>query len=78
MIDNEERIKTAIEIMQEIDKIVLIEDSGKRDYELKKLKDKTFEYSQSTVCEKSELEFPLTNKSFKWFSIAKMVLFPKL
>lgn len=78
MTDNEERIKTAIEIMQEIDKIVLIEDSEKRDYELKKLKDKTFEYSQSTVCEKSELEFPLTNKSFKWFSIAKMVLFPKL
>lgn len=78
MADNEDRIKTAIEIMQEIDKIVLIEDSGKRDSELKKLKDKTFQYSLSTVCEKSELEFPLTNKSFKWFSIAKTALFPKL
>ena len=78
MSDNEERIKKALEIMKEIDNIILIKDETKRESELKKLKDKTFQYSLSTVCEKSELEFPLTNKSFNWFSIAKTVLFSKI
>jgi len=78
MKNNEERIKVAMETMKEIDKIVLIQNPEERESELKKLKDKTMKYSLSTVCEKSELEFPLTNKSFRWFSIAKTALFPRL
>lgn len=78
MKNNEERIKAAMEIMKEIDKIVLIENPERREAELKKLKDKTMQYSLSTVCEKSELEFPLTNKSFRWFSIVKTAIFPRL
>lgn len=78
MKNNEGRIRIAMEIMKEIDKIVLIEDSEKREAELKELKDKTMKYSLSTVCEKSELEFPLTNKSFKWLSIVRTALFPRL
>lgn len=77
MKNNEERTKEAIGIMNEIDKIVLIKNSGKREAELKKLKDKAMKYSLSTVCEKRELEFPLTNKNFRWFSIAKTAIFPK-
>lgn len=77
MNNNEERIKKALEILKEIDKILLIKNETLRENELKKLKDKTFEYSLSTVCEKSELEFPLSNKSFHWFSIIKFLLFSK-
>ena len=77
MKNNEETTKEAIGIMNEIDKIVLIKNSGKREAELKKLKDKAMKYSLSTVCEKRELEFPLTNKNFRWFSIAKTAIFPK-
>ncbi|MEI7615954.1 MAG: TIGR04190 family B12-binding domain/radical SAM domain protein [Actinomycetota bacterium] len=76
MSENESRIKTALVLMKEIDDIV--EKSRPEDLEsgLELLKEKMFKYSLSTVCEKSELQFPLTNRSFKWLSIAKAVLFP--
>ncbi|HEY5501637.1 MAG TPA: hypothetical protein VIK09_06605, partial [Candidatus Humimicrobiaceae bacterium] len=75
---NEARIKTALVIMKEIDDVV--KNSSPEDIEqgLAGLKEKMFKYSLSTVCEKSELQFPLTNKSFKWLSIIKAVLFPVL
>ena len=76
MSENEERIKTAQKIMKEIDEIVKSSSPEDLENRLAKLKDKMLEYSLSTVCEKSELQFPLTNKSFKWLSIFKAVLFP--
>ena len=78
MTENEARIKTALVIMKEIDDV--IKNSSPEDIEqgLAGLKEKMFKYSLSTVCEKSELQFPLTNKSFKWLSIIKAVLFPGL
>jgi len=76
MSENEERIKTALKIMAEIDDIIKNSGPKELDLRLAGLKDKMFEYSLSTVCEKSELEFPLTNKSFKWLSIIKAVLLP--
>lgn len=75
MEDNEARIKIALKIIKEIDRIVLLKDPQKKEAELNKLKDKTMQYSLSTVCEKKELEFPFTNRSFRWFSIAKTALF---
>ena len=71
---NEERILKAIEIMKEIDGIMSLEDEGKRQEKLLELKDKTYAYSLSTVCEKKELEFPLSNRSFKWFEIFKTAI----
>jgi B12-binding domain/radical SAM domain protein len=71
MAGNEERIKTAISIMKEIDKIMLSGDSDKVESKLSELKDRTYKYSLSTVCEKKELEFPFSNRSFKWFEILK-------
>jgi len=78
MSENEVRIKTALEIMKEIDEIVKTSSPEDLESRLAGLKEKMFEYSLSTVCEKSELEFPLTIKSFKWLSIFKAVLFPGL
>jgi B12-binding domain/radical SAM domain protein len=75
MKENEERIMSAKRIMSEIDKIV----EGDKDWihskDFENLKDKAMKYSLSTVCDKKELEFPLTKKNFKWFSIIKTVLF---
>jgi B12-binding domain/radical SAM domain protein len=78
MSENGARIKTALEIMREVDEIVKTSSPEDLESRLAGLKEKMFEYSLSTVCEKSELEFPLTNKSFKWLAIFKAVLFPGL
>lgn len=71
MAENEERTLRAVEIMKQIDEIMEIKDKSIRDGKLLELKDKTCRYSLSTVCEKKELEFPFSNKSFKWFEILK-------
>jgi hypothetical protein len=71
MTENEERTLKAVEIMKKIDEIMEIKDRGTRDKKLLELKDKTYTYSLSTVCEKKELEFPFSNKSFRWFEIFK-------
>jgi hypothetical protein len=71
MAENEERTLKAVEIMKKIDEIMEIKDRGTRDKKLLELKDKTYTYSLSTVCEKKELEFPFSNKSFRWFEIFK-------
>ena len=78
MSENEARIKTALEIMKEIDDIVKNSNPEDKESRLAGLKEEMFKYSLSTVCEKSELKFPLSNKSFKWLSIIKAVLFPRL
>jgi len=70
-LENEERIKKAVEMMKEIDKIMLIKDEGIRESRLVQLKEKLYNYSISTVCEKKELEFPFSNKRFRWFKIFK-------
>jgi B12-binding domain/radical SAM domain protein len=68
---NEERIIKAVEIMKEIDELMLIADEEARQAKLLELKDRTYAYSLSTVCEKKELEFPFSNRSFKWLEIFK-------
>jgi B12-binding domain/radical SAM domain protein len=71
MAGNENRTIEAVKIMKQIDGIMAIDDENTRDEKLMELKDKTYNYSLSTVCEKKELEFPLSNKSFRWFEIFK-------
>ncbi len=73
---NEKRIKAALQIMQEIDEIMQISQEDLRDEKLNELKDKTYQYSVSTVCEKKELEFPMSARSFKWPQIILKTLRP--
>ncbi|MCK5567925.1 MAG: hypothetical protein KAI62_08425, partial [Actinomycetia bacterium] len=70
---NEERIMMARKVMAEIDSIMKIGDGDIRDQRLRQLKEKTYAYSMSTVCEKKELEFPLFNRRFNWFEIMKTI-----
>ena len=70
---NEERITAARKVMAQIDDIMKIEEPAVREEKLRDLKDKTYKYSLSTVCEKRELEFPLFNSSFNWIQILKSV-----
>ncbi len=71
MQDNKARTERAIQIMQRIDEIMKINDKDLRELKLGELGKETYQYSLSTVCEKKELEFPLSNKSFNWFEIIK-------
>jgi radical SAM superfamily enzyme YgiQ (UPF0313 family) len=68
---NEERIIVAQRVMREIDAIMKENDIAIREDKLKALKEKTYKYSLSTVCEKKELEFPLFSSSFNWKEIIK-------
>ena len=65
MTANQERIIRAQKVMAEIDDIMKIKDRLSREKKLKNLKEKTYTYSLSTVCEKKELEFPLSSRRFQ-------------
>jgi B12-binding domain/radical SAM domain protein len=71
MQDNKVRTDRAIQIMHRIDEIMKIDDKELREVKLGELGKETYKYSLSTVCEKKELEFPLSNKSFNWIEIIK-------
>jgi hypothetical protein len=71
---NEERIIIAQRVMREIDAIMKEDGIAIRKEKLKALKEKTYKYSLSTVCEKKELEFPLFSNSFNWKEIIKTTL----
>jgi len=71
---NEERIIIAQRVMREIDAIMKEDDIAVREEKLKDLKEKTYKYSLSTVCEKKELEFPLFSSSFNWKEIIRTTL----
>jgi len=77
MQDNKSRTDRAIQIMKRIDEIMKIEDNDLREKKLGELGKETYKYSLSTVCEKKELEFPLSNKSFNWFEIIKTSIINK-
>jgi len=68
---NEERIVKASKVMADIDIIMNVSDKDIREKKLQQLKEKIYNYSMSTVCEKKELEFPLFNRRFNWFEIIK-------
>jgi len=70
----EERVVIARRVMREIDYIMKNKDIASRKDRLKALKEKTYKYSLSTICEKKELEFPLFSRSFNWIEIIKTTL----
>jgi hypothetical protein len=71
MLDNENRTLRAIQIMKKIDEIMESGDENAIEQKLAQLGSQVYKYSLSTVCEKKELEFPFSNKSFKWLEILK-------
>lgn len=71
---NEERIIRARRVMAEIDDIMKIKDGPSGERKLRDLREKTYKYSLSTVCEKKELEFPLFSRRFNWIEIIKSTL----
>jgi radical SAM superfamily enzyme YgiQ (UPF0313 family) len=71
---NEERIIIAQRVMRDIDVIMKEDDIVIREDKLKALKEKTYKYSLSTVCEKKELEFPLFSNSFNWKEVIRTTL----
>jgi len=71
MLDNENRTLRAIKIMKKIDEIMESGDEEAIEQKLAQLGSEVYKYSLSTVCEKKELEFPFSNKSFKWLEILK-------
>jgi B12-binding domain/radical SAM domain protein len=74
MLENEKRIIKAEQTMEKIDEIMTLEDGKIKEQKLMELKEDTYKYSLSTVCEKKELEFPFSNRSFKWLEIVKTSL----
>ena len=71
---NEERVLIAQRVMREVDAAMKETDASARQDKLISLKEKTYEYSLSTVCEKKELEFPLFSRRFNWKEIIKSTL----
>jgi len=71
MLENEQRILKAQQIMKKIDEIMSLQDGQVKEQKLMELKEDFYKYSLSTVCEKKELEFPFSNRNFKWLEIIK-------
>ena len=71
----DERIKEAIEMMEQIDEILDGKDLSRREAELKLLKPKIDQLSISTICEKDEIKWPAGKRRFNYFSIVKDMVF---
>lgn len=71
-----DRIMRAIEIMKRVDSIVALPDEVEREKRLAILKDELDSSSESTVCEKRELEWPVGRKmlNFRATEIARIIL----
>ncbi|MBN1225491.1 MAG: TIGR04190 family B12-binding domain/radical SAM domain protein, partial [Deltaproteobacteria bacterium] len=54
----EKRMLAARKTMREIEKIMLISDMGQREWKLQEIKTRIRQLSESTICEKKELEWP--------------------
>jgi len=70
----EERIKSAIEMVERID-LIMKEEEIVREEKLKRLKPEIDQLSISTVCEKDEIKWPVGGKRFNYFAIIKDLLF---
>lgn len=56
------RIKSAQQVMDEIDRIVLIENPDEKQKELKELKNKVEQINRHTICGKDELKWPISQR----------------
>jgi B12-binding domain/radical SAM domain protein len=70
----EERIKSAIEMVERID-LIMKEEEIVREEKLKCLKSEIDQLSISTICEKDEIKWPVGGKRFNYFAIIKDLLF---
>ena len=56
------RIHSAVQVMNEIDRIVIIEDEDQKQKELKELKHKVEQINLETICGKDELKWPISQR----------------
>ncbi len=70
----EERILGAIRVMEEIDRIMIIDDRYERELKLRRLKSELERFCKSTVCEKAELEWPTVPVNINLVNVTKYLL----
>jgi len=70
----EERILRAMEIMGDIDQVMKVENLLERDRRMRELKSEVDRLCESTVCEKSELEWPTVTVNVNLFNVTRFLL----
>jgi hypothetical protein len=73
-LQTEERIRRAVSLLGRIDELIATTPAAELDSELMKLKPEIDVANESTVCEKEELDIPMSRMPFKPLAISKMVL----
>jgi radical SAM superfamily enzyme YgiQ (UPF0313 family) len=72
--ETEKRIDQAVQLIQEIDQLVLIEDENERKARVLELKHRVLDSNESTVCDKRELETPMKGLTINVLGAARMVV----
>lgn len=70
----EQRINTAVQLIEEIDQLVKIEDETVRKAKILELKYRVTDSNESTVCDKRELETPMKGLRINVLGAARMVI----
>jgi B12-binding domain/radical SAM domain protein len=70
----EHRITRAMQIMDDIDEIMKVESLLERDRRMRELKSEVDRLCESTVCEKSELEWPTVPVNVNLFNVTRFLL----
>lgn len=68
------RIRSALEVIREIDRIMEIEDEAVRQKRLQEMKDKIAQLNRYTICGKDELKWPLHERFFNVLSLGKILI----
>jgi hypothetical protein len=70
----EERIQLAIALMKRIDRLVESSEPGKLERKLLSLRDEIDEVNRSTVCEKEELDLPISGMPVKFGQVLGLLI----
>lgn len=70
----EERIQLAIALMKRIDRLVESSEPGKLEHKLLSLRDEIDEVNRSTVCEKEELDLPISGMPVKFGQVLGLLI----
>jgi B12-binding domain/radical SAM domain protein len=70
----EERIQLAIALMKRIDRLVESSEPGKLEHKLLALRDEIDEVNRSTVCEKEELDLPISGMPVKFGQVLGLLI----
>jgi hypothetical protein len=68
------RIKRAVALMQEVDRIMTVEKLTERKARLQDLRSDMEAVNLSTVCDKRELELPLRGQRLRWLPAARLAV----